>query len=195
MIKVANVPAGCMLTYSGKIIDYLNTDPKQIINEDIGMGLMNMCRWNGQVSQNFSILKHSFLVAKLAPKELYNAGLLHDVPEYILGDVATPLKNILGEVYLSMERNIQRIIGKKYGVTQAEFEAVAQYDMLALRIEEHYLRNPYVLGINPQPYGIEHLESQKIERIFKKILYSSNEKLYRDFVDILYRLEFELVSC
>ena len=90
-------------TYSGSLVDICDPKPESISIEDIARGLSMQCRFNGQVSQFYSVAQHSIMVARLVEKQLdrqklypgrsiRRAALLHDAAEAYLGDIITPVK-------------------------------------------------------------------------------------------------------
>jgi len=94
-----------ILLRSGTMHDLLNPaangDP---IIEDIAHALANICRWTGHTSRFYSVAEHCIRAAAIAPPECKLHVLMHDAAEAYLGDVATPLKNLLPE-YQTIELN------------------------------------------------------------------------------------------
>ena len=89
---------------SGRRLNILEPSPLDIEIDDIAHGLSRVARWNGQTSGNyrFSVAQHSILVEQILhinSSMLANkwrlASLLHDAPEYVIGDMITPLKSQL----------------------------------------------------------------------------------------------------
>ena len=103
---------------SGRRLDILNPSPLDIEIEDIAHGLARVSRWNGQTRG-----KHSFSVERLvranAPKldqRWYLAALLHDAPEYVIGDMITPFKHVLGGLYREIEAGLGRAVNIRFGL-------------------------------------------------------------------------------
>ena len=93
---------------SGRRLDIINPSPMDIEIGDIAHGLARVSRWNGQTKGKypFSVAQHSVLVERLvqsiAPdfdQKWQLASLLHDAPEYVIGDMITPFKGVLGDRY------------------------------------------------------------------------------------------------
>lgn len=115
------VTADYVGTFSGKRIDLLNTDPDHIEIVDVAVGLSQQCRYAGQVWPFYSVAEHSVLVSlMMPPKEQYNRfkdldfkALLHDAPEFILGDVIRPVKRRIAN-YDVLESRVMSAICKRY---------------------------------------------------------------------------------
>jgi uncharacterized protein len=100
---------------SGRRLDLLNPSPVDIELSDIAHGLARVARWNGQTigDYSFSVAQHSVLVMTLyaagtpeasARDRLY--ALLHDAPEYVMGDIISPLKAAMGGDYKDLENRL-----------------------------------------------------------------------------------------
>ena len=110
---------------SGRRLDILNPSPFDIEIEDIAHGLARVARWNGQTTGQYalSVAQHSVLVETIFrrhhPSILSKwrlACLLHDGPEYVIGDMITPFKANLGQGYKDIELNLQRAIHLRFGL-------------------------------------------------------------------------------
>jgi 5'-deoxynucleotidase YfbR-like HD superfamily hydrolase len=110
---------------SGRRLDILNPSPLDIEIEDIAHGLSRVARWNGQTSGShaFSVAQHSILVVQimqlinsnLTNRELL-AGLLHDAPEYVIGDLISPFKRAVGADYKSLENSLMAAIHLRFSL-------------------------------------------------------------------------------
>lgn len=112
---------------SGRRLDLLNPSPVDIEIEDIAHGLSRVARWNGQTSGDyaFSVAQHCVLVADIAmmlpapgiaPSILRLAALLHDGPEYVIGDLISPFKRAVGFDYHSFEDRLMQAIHIRFGL-------------------------------------------------------------------------------
>lgn len=104
---------------SGRRLDLLDPSPIDIELEDIAHGLARVARWNGQTMGDhiFSVAQHCLLVERItgliAPESIKPtrlAALLHDAPEYVIGDMISPFKAVIGEVYKSVEARLMAAI-------------------------------------------------------------------------------------
>jgi uncharacterized protein len=111
---------------SGRRLDLLDPSPLDIEIEDIAHGLARVARWNGQTRgpHAFSVAQHSVLVeaivanlwpATSAPDRL--GALLHDAPEYVIGDMISPFKTALGVDYRQFEARLDGAIRLRFGLT------------------------------------------------------------------------------
>jgi uncharacterized protein len=110
---------------SGRRLDLLDPSPLDIEIEDIAHGLARVARWNGQTigDHAFSVAQHSFVVEEiaahvspgLAPRWRL-AALLHDAPEYVIGDMISPFKAALGLDYRTFEERLETAIQLRFGL-------------------------------------------------------------------------------
>ena len=110
---------------SGRRLDLLDPSPLDIEIADIAHGLARVARWNGQTSGThiFSVAQHTLLVEAvmraLAPRidtRLRLAALLHDAPEYVIGDMISPFKAVLGGDYKVVEKRLLAAIHVRFGL-------------------------------------------------------------------------------
>src|ERR1700676_3924637 len=110
---------------SGRRLDLLNPSPLDIEIADIAHGLARVARWNGQTSgaHIFSVAQHTLLVEAIARHRLGQidqrlglALLLHDAPEYVIGDMITPFKAVIGDSYKAVEKRLLIAIRLRFGL-------------------------------------------------------------------------------
>jgi 5'-deoxynucleotidase YfbR-like HD superfamily hydrolase len=110
---------------SGRRLDLLEPSPLDIEIEDIAHGLARVARWNGQTkgSHAFSVAQHSVLVERLVTelsprlsREARLTALLHDAPEYVVGDLISPFKAAIGVNYKDLELKLQAAIHLRFGL-------------------------------------------------------------------------------
>ena len=110
---------------SGRKLDILSPSPLDIEIEDIALGLSRVTRWNGQTTGKhpYSVAQHSLLVEQLfnieypdLDKKWNLAALLHDSPEYVIGDLITPFKYALNNSYRFVEDNLTKAIYLRFGL-------------------------------------------------------------------------------
>jgi 5'-deoxynucleotidase YfbR-like HD superfamily hydrolase len=110
---------------SGRRLDLLDPTPMDIEIEDIAHGLAFVARWNGQTIGNFaySVAEHSLLVEQIFLRLVPNAtpsqrltALLHDAPEYVIGDMISPVKSSVGPGYEELDRRLTAAIHIRFGL-------------------------------------------------------------------------------
>ncbi len=110
---------------SGRRLDLLDPSPLDIEIEDIAHGLARVARWNGQTSgaHIYSVAQHCLLVEALARGRVPRldqgrrlAVLLHDAPEYVIGDMISPFKVVIGDAYKAVERRLLEAIHRRFGL-------------------------------------------------------------------------------
>ncbi len=121
---------------SGRRLDLLDPSPLDIEIEDIAQGLARVARWNGQTvgEHAFSVAQHSLLVEQIFGKIVPEAttehrliALLHDAPEYVIGDMISPFKAVVGGDYKSVELRLQHAIHVRFSLSP-----VVKQDLRAL---------------------------------------------------------------
>ncbi|MGR3813952.1 MAG: HD domain-containing protein [Cognatishimia activa] len=110
---------------SGRRLDLLDPTPVDIEIEDIAHGLAFVARWNGQTLGDYaySVAEHSLLVEELyarmnpkAPTKWRLAALLHDAPEYVIGDMISPVKAAVGPGYGALDERLTAAIHIRFGL-------------------------------------------------------------------------------
>jgi 5'-deoxynucleotidase YfbR-like HD superfamily hydrolase len=112
---------------SGRRLDLLAPSPDDIDIEDIAHGLARVARWNGQTfgDHAFSVAEHAVLVEQIATalnaqweNRWRLAALLHDAPEYVIGDLISPFKAAVGLDYRAFEKRLLRAIHRAFGLPE-----------------------------------------------------------------------------
>jgi uncharacterized protein len=132
---------------SGRRLDLLDPSPLDIEIGDIAHGLARVARWNGQTkgAHAFSVAQHSILVeaitATLKPSlgpRFRLAALLHDAPEYVIGDLISPFKAAMGLNYKSFEERIQRAIHIRFSLPHTLPQGITQLIKKADKIAAYH---------------------------------------------------------
>ena len=104
--RAKSAPRAWQRMLSGRRLDLLDPSPLDVELEDIAHGLARVARWNGQTkgAHIFSVAQHALLVEALARAKVPRldrpgrlAVLLHDAPEYVIGDMISPFKAVRSE--------------------------------------------------------------------------------------------------
>lgn len=110
---------------SGRRLDLLAPSPLDIEIADIAHGLARVARWNGQTvgDHAFSVAQHVLVVEEIASAQNSGwscrwrmAALLHDAPEYVIGDLISPFKTAIGLNYKAFEQQLLEAIHIRFGV-------------------------------------------------------------------------------
>ena len=132
---------------SGRRLDLLDPSPLDIEIEDIAHGLARVARWNGQTDGEyaFSVAQHSLLVeiivSELEPKldrRFRLAALIHDAPEYVIGDLISPFKAALSLDYRAFEAKLLAAIHLRFGLPAELPDDVTKLIKRADRIAAYY---------------------------------------------------------
>jgi uncharacterized protein len=146
---VADVPKRAwQRMLSGRRLDLLDPSPLDIEIEDIAHGLARVARWNGQTKGDhaFSVAQHCVLVTRLfahanpsASRGEQLAALLHDAPEYVVGDMISPFKAALGVDYKLFENRLLSAIHQRFGLAgqlpQSLLDAIKLADKTSAYLE------------------------------------------------------------
>ncbi|WP_299281446.1 HD family hydrolase [uncultured Tateyamaria sp.] len=122
---MAKQPRAWQRMLSGRRLDLLDPTPMDIEIEDIAHGLAFVARWNGQTVGDYaySVAEHSLLVETLfgriapkAPAKWRLAALLHDAPEYVIGDMISPVKAAVGPGYGALDERLEAAVHIRFGL-------------------------------------------------------------------------------
>jgi uncharacterized protein len=184
---------------SGRRLDLLDPSPLDIEIADIAHGLARVARWNGQTAGDhaFSVAQHSLLVEDIfcvlapgATPDARLAALLHDAPEYVIGDMISPFKSAVGGGYKSVEQRLQRAIHLRFGLPADTAEklksAIKRADRIAAYFEATKLAGFAVSeasqffgrprGMSPERFDIASKPAKTVQDHFLR-RFASIEKL------------------
>ncbi len=122
---MSKAPRAWQRMLSGRRLDLLDPTPMDIEIEDIAHGLAFVARWNGQTRGEYaySVAEHSLLVEEIyhrqnptAPVKWRLAALLHDAPEYVIGDMISPVKSAVGDGYGDLDARLTAAIHLRFGL-------------------------------------------------------------------------------
>ena len=120
-----SAPRAWQRMLSGRRLDLLDPSPLDVEIEDIAHGLARVARWNGPTigAHIFSVTQHTLLVEEIArrrvgalDRRLGLALLLHDAPEYVIGDMISPFKAVIGGAYKGVEKRLLNAIHLRFGL-------------------------------------------------------------------------------
>lgn len=128
---------------SGRCVSLTNPDLNTYCVEDIAHALAHVCRFAGHTKKFYSVAQHSVLVSLYEPNKMPMEKLFHDSSEAYLGDVSTPLKNMLPE-YRAIEKSMMDAIADWLLLPRGfhKFEAVKEADHYLLMAEKRDLMEP-----------------------------------------------------
>lgn len=124
MPPVEKAPRAWQRMLSGRRLDLLDPSPLDVEISDIAQGLARVARWNGQTRGDhaFSVAQHSLMVETIverltsAPAQTLQLALLHDAPEYVIGDMISPFKSVVGGGYKTVEARLEAAIHIRFGL-------------------------------------------------------------------------------
>ena len=174
---------------SGRRLDLLDPSPLDVELEDIAHGLARVARWNGQTFGNhaFSVAQHSLLVEQVAAELLKTPtredrlyALLHDAPEYVIGDMISPFKAVMGGAYKDVELRLEQAVHVRMGLSadipgalkktiKKADGVVAYYEATKLAgFSETEARQFFAIpkGINPDTLNLEPMPTVAAQNAF-----------------------------
>ena len=185
MSRTAKPPRAWQRMLSGRRLDLLDPSPLDIEIEDIARGISRVARWNGQTSGDhaFSVAEHSVLVEAIFGRLYPDATceerlkcLLHDAPEYVIGDMISPFKSALGLDYKAFEARLEEAIHLRFGLrpktSKALHKKIKQADGVSAYLEAtqiagftreeadtYFVRPPEGLDIALDPLPVSQAEA------------------------------------
>ena len=152
-----DAPRAWQRMLSGRRLDLLDPSPIDVELEDIAHGLARVARWNGQTkgAHIYSVAQHSLLVEDVAQRLAPDASdaerlgiLLHDAPEYVIGDMISPFKAVIGDVYKDVEARLLGAIRLHFGLRPVPPQALVKLTKRADRTAA-YLEATRLAGFAP----------------------------------------------
>lgn len=161
MANRSKTPRAWQRMLSGRRLDLLDPSPVDVELEDIALGLARVARWNGQTfgEYPFSVAEHSLLVEKFTvgfepelPARWRLAALLHDAPEYVIGDLISPFKAAVGVDYKAFEHRLMSAVHLHFGLPA---EAPKTIEKLIKRADRAsaYFEAIQLAGFSPEEAG------------------------------------------
>lgn len=175
---------------SGRRLDLIDPSPMDVEIEDIAHGLARVARWNGQTrgTHAFSVAQHSLIVEALC-RDLDESltsrdclcALLHDAPEYVIGDMISPFKAVLGDAYKDIEERLTHAIHARFGLPaktpsklkklikradhiSAWFEATQLAGFSSEEANQFFGRPPSAIDLNLEPVSAQDAQEEFVAR-------------------------------
>lgn len=129
-------------TRTGRKFYPLKPKHEDINIEDIAWSLSNICRYNGHC-KFYSVAEHSIYASQYLPSKYALEGLMHDAAEAYIGDITTPIKQLLPDVK-KIEHGILKCIAEKFKFEYPFHKAIKKVDLGLLATEASQIMNPQV---------------------------------------------------
>jgi len=182
---------------SGRRLDVIDPSPLDIEIGDIAHGLAFQARWNGQTQGDFvfSVANHSILVWNIfnienpkIEKKWQLVSLLHDAPEYVIGDLISPVKKEVGSSYINLEKKLQEAIHIRFGLPALVPKKIKSKIKIADR-KAAWIEATEIAGFNKKEANKIFLEPD--EKILRKckIVLKDPLKTREEFLNVYKRLD------
>lgn len=175
--------ASWILTQSGKQFDLLAPEADMVVLDDIAHALANICRFAGYTQTHYSVGQHSILASHLVPPADALHALLHDAAEAYVGDMVSPLKDLLPG-FKAIEARIWMAIAARFEIAARMPASIKEADLVLMATERRDLLPPgtpwpSLEGIQPLPNRIvpwpPAFARLAFKRRFKQLVWSSGD--------------------
>lgn len=156
---------------SGGCFDFVDMEQSSYTIEDIAHNLSRICRFNGSIEKHYSVAQHSLIVSHVVPEKYALSGLLHDMSESFVGDLCSPLKQLMKE-YKKLETKVEKFMFGKMNIPFPMHSSIKLADLQVLAAEIRDL----------QPHASDWSGLAEIEPYDKKIVPWSADKAKKEFL-------------
>lgn len=132
---------GWIQVYNGDQAWPLDMERTKIDIEDIAHALSMKVRFTGHCTKPYSIAQHCVHVMELVPVEDRREALMHDAAEYVLPDVATPIKPALPG-FKALEKQVEAAIAKRFNLRFPNPPSIKMADNAMVLFERQRLMKP-----------------------------------------------------
>jgi 5'-deoxynucleotidase YfbR-like HD superfamily hydrolase len=142
MDTVRRIVGPTILLHSGCYFDFEAPETSAFTIEDIAHALSMICRFGGHCIRHYSVAQHSVHVSDNLPYEHSYQGLMHDAPEFAVGDMVKPLKDQIDQ-YRLVEKRVEDAVFLRFNVAPQMHQSVKNADMRMLATEQRQLMGNY----------------------------------------------------
>lgn len=148
-----------IMTVGGTYFNFLNPEQSEVRIEDLAHALSNINRYTGHTTLPYNVAQHCVVGSLLIDQEFAYEFLMHDTAEALIGDVATPLKNMMPE-YKVIEKRVEIDLARRFGLSYPMLPQVKEVDLRMLATEVRDLMPlacqdwEILRGVEPYPQPI-----------------------------------------
>lgn len=168
-------------TVSGRKFDLVDPWASEVLVHDVAHALSVIPRFLGHtVGEPYSVAQHCVLVSQALPPGLKLWGLLHDAHEAYVGDVPSPVKQLIGDAWTELERRVQARVLEAFGLELPVPVEVAEVDLRMMETERQWLT-----AAAPEPWPHE---APGVKPLDVRVRPWCRKEAYRNFKESIERL-------
>lgn len=167
-------------TYSGRHIDLLRPQASLLLIDDIAASLSRQDRFIGHTHRDYKVAEHCILGLDYCTPAARFEFLMHDATEYLLGDVAGPMKALSGlKFYCDLESSWDEVIRDRFGMGRKHAKEVHTIDKRMLVTEQRDLQGrrpvstdkfkPFPMHLPTIAPSSEHLQERFLDQFYKLV--------------------------
>lgn len=175
--RVGTIVGPTIRLYGGTYFNFLDPEGSDYTIEDIAHALSLINRFNGHTDRFYSVAQHSVIASEHVRPGFEYEALMHDAPEFVVGDVTAPLGSLLPD-YKAIKKGIEKSVSRRFDVTYPFPPAVHEIDIRMLRTEQEQLMDAgedvwaVTCGVEPVPVRLlswspEHAKKRFLDRYWE----------------------------
>ena len=164
---------------NGQLFDFQNPHTAKYDIELVATMLGKKCRFGDHIQRHYSVAEHCYHASNIYVRNPKGA-LMHDAPEFVMGDLVTPLKRHVGG-FKEIEDNILRDMELRFKFVTPDEMTFKLVDTLLFHQEEVAL-NPDVVPTYDIMVDFKFWDAQTATRMFLDRYYALSQNMDTDII-------------